>query len=516
VRASFHASAPEVTVRLVIVCVVALACLPACNRRVFTEVEESCDSTIAVDVAVPAARAADILIVVDNSGSMQEEQDRLAQNFFNLDATQCPLTDLAHIDPQFENPSPDLYTGTGPLAQCGFIQLLAAFDNDFRVGVITTDVGLADNRFGFAPAGWGFHPERGCLQPDGNPAAPGVRKVLSRADLFDDDDTNDNLAQRFADTLKNVATWGSPYERGLDAVNIFLDPSATRAGGCDNDLASFRRPDAQLDVIFLSDEDDCSHGLASAPPFDELAGEPGPGIDEALYGVPAPNGPDRCYDDEASLPAVALYADKLKQVDATAKVVVIAGLLPDASADGGFVAGGCLAGDPPGDQCFASHGNSNDTDAGEVCAPGAHSQACCVADEGSRYLAFAQQFESSSNKAFLADSICNTHFKDTMLDVAAFLGATNFVDLAEPPKDGEILITETRRGSTSTLTELSADECTHQSGFTFTSPTRVLFCGTAVPGPGDDLSIRAKGQAATPSCAEASGSGPSTGSDGVD
>src|SRR3954469_8715935 len=116
-----------------------------------------CVKTIAGGAIVPKQQAADILIVVDNSGSMTDKQANLVANFLNAnppgcfddgDASdcECPLQDLAHISDNFKNPKPELYTGNGPLAKCGFIQLVAAFDNDFRIGVITTDVGLCDNR----------------------------------------------------------------------------------------------------------------------------------------------------------------------------------------------------------------------------------------------------------------------------------------------------------------------------------------------------------------------------------
>src|SRR4051812_32250712 len=90
-----------------------------------------CVRTINGDVAVPKQQAADILVVVDNSGSMFEEQDNLAKNFLNQVAAECPLQDLKNIPADFKNPAPELYTGNGPLAKCGFIQLVAAFDNDF-------------------------------------------------------------------------------------------------------------------------------------------------------------------------------------------------------------------------------------------------------------------------------------------------------------------------------------------------------------------------------------------------
>src|SRR5207253_8498555 len=133
-------------------------------------------------------------------------------------------------------------------------------------------------------------------------------------------------------------------ERGLDAMHAFLDPSSTRAPGCANDLATFRRDDASLSVIFLSDENDCSRILDDDAPFDELANEPqGPGA----YGLAAAvqnGGADRCYTEIDKLAPTARYAAFLKSVDPNAKVITIAGMVPDPSTSSGENAVGCLAG----------------------------------------------------------------------------------------------------------------------------------------------------------------------------
>ena len=262
-----------------------------CNRRVFEQVEPTCDVTIASDIDIPDEKASDILIVVDNSGSMQEEQTRLAAAFIN-DTAACPigkndLKDFARCEDEpdlavcfFRNPSPDMLAAPAPdgLRDCGFIQVLSAFENDFRIGVITTDIGLCDNRIpagqadlfcgpgkageNFAECGtfdgidWGFRPQRGCLQPNGPPGTP--LKVIARQDLVDDVTSNDEIGQRFIDTLKNIRVFGSSVERGLDAMQIFLNPASDRAPGCEDDLGKFLRKEAKLIVIFLSDEEDCS------------------------------------------------------------------------------------------------------------------------------------------------------------------------------------------------------------------------------------------------------------------
>ncbi len=62
-----------------------------------------------------------------------------------------------------------------------------------------------------------------------------------------------------------VGTRGSGFERGLDAVNLAVSPQMTggpNATEADRDQypnAGFLRPDARTGIIYISDENDCSH-----------------------------------------------------------------------------------------------------------------------------------------------------------------------------------------------------------------------------------------------------------------
>lgn len=474
----------------IVALVSALSGALACNRRVFQEAKNSCDRTLANDIEVPTEKAADILIVVDNSGSMAEEQENLAANFLNKDAAECPLQELDNIPFQYRNPRRDLYTGAGPLARCGFIQLLAAFENDFRVGVITTDVGVCDNRLGSAPAGWGQRPQRGCLQPDNN-----ARKLIAATDLRDGDTANDDFATRFEQTLLNIQTFGSPYERGLDAVALFLDPATERHESCTSDLTTFRRPGAGLVVIFLTDEEDCSHGFGNDAFTDENAGETCEVFNQQqVQDFFVRNQPRRCYSDEATLTSVEPYVDALLRVDPKAKVAVIAGGLGEA---GNVRPAGCRVGPQgaPTGGCYESGGSSNLTSpASEPCSPESVAarggQECCVADPGDRYYRFAELVGQKTT-----DSICNASFRSTMLDIAAFIAAVDFVELVEPPANPDLVLVEVTRnttGETETVPRLRAGaDCATSTGWTLENDVRVVLCGGARPGPGDQVSVRA-------------------------
>jgi hypothetical protein len=552
----------RVVVSLLSVAVLAVTAT-GCNRRVFEQVNPTCDVTIANDVEIPAEKAADILVVVDNSGSMQEEQDRLAAAFIN-ESGDCPigkneLKDFARCkdDPtipvcRFANPSKELLAQPGPagLADCGFIQVLAAFENDFRIGVITTDVGVCDNRIPSAQAAlcqdtngdsqgdtcavtgvpcdrnnpcandWGFRPQRGCLQPNGPPGTP--QKVIARQDLLDADPSNDEIGDRFIETLRNIRTFGTPVERGLDAVELFLDPATERPDSCANDLQDFVRDEAKLIVIFLTDEEDCSRAPDVAPCVDVGEGNtcgtcdsetgceifgclPGtscePGITEFTgetcgeFAAHFTGGDrlntNRCYELEGSLTPVSHYVDVLKKQKANASdvsVAVIAGGLPDA--EGNINAAGCTFDPANGQQpvggCSESQGRSN------TCAP---DENCCFADPGGRY------YELAEGLGGLKDTICVDSFGQTMIKIAVFIADVDKVVLAEPPADPALVFVEKAPAGTqdfALIGRLTGTACDNRDGWVLEDDgVTVRFCGDARPGPGEQLRVRAKGDGAT-------------------
>ena len=524
-------------------------CNAYCNRRVFEQVEPTCDETLASDVDIPAEKASDILIVVDNSGSMQEEQTRLAAAFIN-DTAACPinkneLKDFARCedDPtvpvcRFANPTPEILAAPAPdgLKDCGFIQVLAAFENDFRIGVITTDVGVCDNRFPGAQADqfcgvgdpgdnfpecgtfdgidWGFRPQRGCLQPNGPPGT--ALKVIARADLDDADPDNDEIGQRFIDTLNNIRTFGTSIERGLDAMKIFLDKDQTDRGpGCEDDLSDFLRDDAKLIVIFLTDEEDCSRLDDVAPcegtdcdcpdgesceifacedgddctiGFTEFASETCGIYDHFENRL----NPGRCYELEGQLTPVAPYVNFLKSLKTDpndVSVAVIAGGLPDENGD--IVPAGCIFdaanGQVPVGTCDLSQGNSNSCPAGLT---------CCFADPGGRY------YELADGMNGLKDTICVDSFGQTMIKIAVFIADVDFVKLAAKPENPALVFVEKAPAGAAdedfvTIARIEGTVCGDGNGWVLEEDgLTVRFCGDARPGPGEQVKVRAKGQGA--------------------
>lgn len=142
------------------------------------------------------AGAVDILLVVDNSCSMQPYQEELANNF---DA---------------------------------FLTYFIEGDVDYQIGVTTTTVVDVD-----------AYPEYGCPQSivDRIPA-PGL--LVDNAVVTPD---TTNASDLFSD-LVNVGTCGAGSEMGLEAGLRVLE----------NPISGLLREDAYLSVIFVSDEQDSS------------------------------------------------------------------------------------------------------------------------------------------------------------------------------------------------------------------------------------------------------------------
>ncbi len=340
----------------------------------------------------------DILFVVDNSGSMAEEQAALARTLMR---DECPIQDLLNVPEGLVDPGPDMLDELASL--CGLAQILASLQRDFHIGVITTDINACDNLLGEPQDGEpAFRPQRGCLQP----VPETQQKVLTP-------DTPD-LATAFVTLLTDVGTRGSAVERGLDAAEIFLTGASWVSDGCEGDRASFLRDDAELLVIFVSDEDDCSAADANASFTHVVSTQCGEDLDPLIG-----NDPALCYSRAGELTPVAHYASTLRALkgegrEAWVRVGIIAGVVgdgPDARADGCVDLGGVVE-----NECFESGGLSNYTSAGNACDPDLlDGDACCTADGARRYLQLRDELRPG---AFEAATICQDGFIGALIDMA--------------------------------------------------------------------------------------------------
>jgi hypothetical protein len=152
----------------------------------------------------------DVLFVIDNSGSMGEEQANLTANF--------PM----------------------------FISVLDASGLDYRVAVTTT---ARDYHYtmsfpvgGNIPMNTGDGDDGAMLQPA---ACNMTKRWIEKADA-------DKVAT--FSCVANVGTSGNSDEMPLGAMRDAFEERMA-----DNTNTGFRRPDALLGVVFLTDEEDCSY-----------------------------------------------------------------------------------------------------------------------------------------------------------------------------------------------------------------------------------------------------------------
>lgn len=164
----------------------------------------------------------DILFVIDNSISMGEEQEGVAQELTGF------------ID---------------ELRRSGGVR------QDFHVGVITTSVYIYGRSGGFL---WNhdYPDESGLLRPvprlleDGGLALDGGLERMLAGD-------DPKLVEKFAH-LVHQGTAGSGQETPFEAVNLALLGPAATISIADGGNQGFLRDGARLLVVVVSDEDDCS------------------------------------------------------------------------------------------------------------------------------------------------------------------------------------------------------------------------------------------------------------------
>jgi hypothetical protein len=158
----------------------------------------------------------DLLFVVDNSGSMTQEQASLARNF--------PLF-MRELE---EAGLPDLHLGI--------------VSSDFGAG------GLAANGCRALGDQGRFRFRAGCGLPEGGPSFLSV-------DSQGQANFSGALVDAFA-CLADLGIEGCGYEHQLQSMRTALSPY-------NPELQAFLRPDARLAIVIVSDEDDCSGDPAS-------------------------------------------------------------------------------------------------------------------------------------------------------------------------------------------------------------------------------------------------------------
>jgi hypothetical protein len=198
--------------------------------------------------SVPLGGQLDILFVVDDSSSMVEEQQALIASF------------------------------------PAFVAELESFDGglpDVHIGVISTDVGAgAVNDGSCRPGG-----DDGTLQIGAGCGITTDERFLRSAPAAGGRATNftGSLGEAFG-CIARLGTNGCGFEQPFESIR--------RALGGDNPAnAGFRRPGAQLAIVLLSDEDDCSatDDELFRPPLRNSPGDP-------VYDQLGPRDSFRCFE----------------------------------------------------------------------------------------------------------------------------------------------------------------------------------------------------------------------------
>jgi hypothetical protein len=187
------------------------------------------------------ARQLDLLFVIDNSGSMTEEQESLANNFVKF----------INVLKAIPGGLPDLHLAvvTSDMGNNGSAQVVQKCERNGQNGEFQTG-GIR-----FANSARFLIDERDPTQPTGG----SVRRNNYAADPI----ANGDLTNAFS-AMARVGTNGCGFEQHLGATKAALIGNQVNSG--------FLRKNALLAIVFIADEDDCSvsNNRFFNPPSNEL------------------------------------------------------------------------------------------------------------------------------------------------------------------------------------------------------------------------------------------------------
>ena len=353
-----------------------------CQDYVFEPVQPAIIAVSNTTQEVPDRRKADILFVIDDSGSMAGEQDNLAANFgaFINRIEEKNANRRANGDAEVKyriavtSTSVDLTyeTSSGPTTQ------------DFYTVQSNCQSG-------------GYQIQNGQPYPQGDfLAVPGNQAILDSETM-----SSDEIIREFQENVK-LGVCGSGQEQGLRAARMALEkhPDFVRAG-------------SKLFIAIVSDEEDCSD----------------PNHDVVLTG----SGPDVCAQEAAQpnggkLGPVSDYVDFFKSLADSVAVGVIV------SAEG----------TPPNDMhpalcsdptCAATCDCGGDPACEADPAKREYPCYCGGQAAGSRYLQLASAISGS-----LEDSICQSDFSATLEHMADIIIPDRIQLDARPHDDAPSLV----------------------------------------------------------------------------
>ncbi len=254
---------------------------------------------VVADVFLSPVRDVDLLFVIDNSGSMREEQVSLAawaeDSLFGVLKTQA-----------FE-------------------------DFNLHVAVVSTDVGAGP----YGIQGCSNNGDNGRMQSFAGSGECPTPSDAYISNVAGPDGTRlknheGSVSEAFA-CIAQLGTTGCGFEQTLESMKRALD-------GTNSSNAGFLRDDALLAVIIVSDEDDCSADdpfiYDSSSDFEDLLGplssfrcfEHGVICDPDDPRTPGPKEACRVREDSQYMASIAGYSDFLKGLKADPSLIVVGGI----------------------------------------------------------------------------------------------------------------------------------------------------------------------------------------------
>ena len=356
-----------------------VALAAGCPNREVSKVDPSQVKEGYKDIPVEINRDIDILFVIDNSGSMAEEQASLANNFNRF------ISVLENIEGGLPN---------------------------IHLGVVSTDVGAGP----FNISGCSGNGDNGQLQsaPNGSCTPP------SGAFISDIDDGAGGRIRNYTDTLAD--TFSCIGRLGIDGCG-FEQPfeSLKRAlNGSNPTNAEFLRPNAFLAVILITDEDDCSTSDTGmfdtaqnsvSDPLGPLSSfrcfEFGVKCDPDTPRTPGPRQDCEPRNDSAYMYGVDEYVSFLKGLKDDSNMVIVGGII----------------GNPTPVTVGVDEDNNPELDPSCVSASG-------DADPGVRLSFFLEAFPQRST----VTTICNEDLSDALIIIAQLLAKV----IGNPCIEGDI------------------------------------------------------------------------------
>ena len=377
-----------------------------CQDYGFEEQPDTIIDPISVEIEIKVSAKADILFVIDNSGSMAGEQLQIGESFEK------------------------------------FVSILGdKFGDDYHIAVITTGVLSEGNNYnGQCPP---------CTQVPGScineTGESGVFQDMVGRNIGTEQDpdydfekkpecrivTSENI-ECFYDPATESGTVmagviGCGYERGLEAIRKSLDTNLLNGAN-----QGFLRDDATLAIIVISDEDDCgavgdiNEGLT--PPSDE--DERAFGADVCYYAIqgedPLGNTSDLLGKPYALKPVQDYYNFLVsKKGQSNIKFAAVLGATDESNPSS------CEA------DFYFDQTRQLYRPAIACTTPGCTGEHC-AAKCGTRYIELAKKFVIGPNGNGFIGKICKDDFSDTMEKLATFIGCPEKYKLNQEISDSAL------------------------------------------------------------------------------